>query len=286
MNRRNIPQPRSANQTSNPNSRPANQPGVAQRKTAPSPVQRTQTAPPVYRPQPTPKVLQRKSALPLDKSLTARLAPSGQGAGAKSIVPPKTVGLSNAPPVFNPNPTPKVLQLKRSRAASEPHKPASQPSHLRIAPHGVTGGQRIAPVIQKAEKGGRSSSNVNTYSSLGLSYTAEEIQEAQKEALGQNIHGHRSGGGGSGVSQQTTTDMAKVVDVLHKKKAAAYKARKAVSHDKAPMSGFSKAERKAEELLKENGKDGIGDFIEYLDKRQAELGLTDEEADKLIAMFT
>jgi hypothetical protein len=290
MNKRNIPPPpHNAKQTSDTNSISAKQPGVVQRQTATSPaVQRTQTPPPVYRPQPVPRVLQRKSALPSDKSLSSRLAPPPPDgrAEAKMIVPPKTAGRSNSPSVFNPNPTPKVLQLKSNRTASEPHKPAAHPNPVRIARPDAAIRQRTTPVIQRADSGGRSSANVNTYSSLGQHYTAEQIQEAQQEALGKNVHGHRSGGTGSGVSNQTQTEMAKVVEVLHKKKAAAHKAKKAVSHDRAPMSGYAKAEKKAESILAEQGKDGLGDFVTYLDTREAELGLTEQEVDELIKMFT
>jgi hypothetical protein len=215
-------------------------------------------APPVYRPQPVPKVLQTKAS-PQNNST------AGSMVQLNGVIQNKT---KSAPPAYRPNPTPLVLQMKTSRHVHTP------PARLMV------------PVIQRMEEGGgRSSSNAFVYSSLGQSYTPEQIEDAQQEALGQNVHGHQTGGSNSNQSQQTKTEMAKVVDVLRKNKEKEKRKKKLVSRDKAPMTGFQKARKKAETIFAAKGKDGLGDFCEYLDTRSIELGLTEQEADQLVDLF-
>ena len=214
-------------------------------------------APPAYKPQPVPKVLQAK---PSPQSVRERMVqPNG-------VIQNKT---KTAPPAYRPNPTPLVLQMKTSRHVHMPHA------------------RLMVPVIQrmKEDSGGRASSNAFVYSSVGQHYTPQEIEDAQLEALGQNLHGHQTGGSNSNQSQQTKTEMEKVVTVLRNNRAKVKAKKKQVIREKAPMTGYQKARQKAQELLAAKGKDGLGDFVHYLDTRAAELNLTDPEADELVDLF-
>lgn len=205
-----------------------------------------------------------------------------------SAVQLKTPRVSSAPAVYKPQPVPRVLQTKVKPGSAPPtYRPNPTPLVLQMktGTHRTPHPPLMVPVIQRAEdNSGRSASNAYVYSSVGQHYTAKEIEEAQQEALGQNLHGHQTGGVGSGVSQQTKTEMEKVVEVLRKNRAKAKNKNKPII-EKAPMTGFQKARRKAEAIFAEKGKDGLGDFCQYLDTRAAELDLTEQEADQLVALF-
>ncbi len=217
----------------------------------------------VYRPQPVPKVLQTKTS-PQSNSARGRLAQPSQVVQNKAK--PGT-----APPVYRPNPTPVVLQMKIGRLSNNLARPL------------------MIPVIQRAEGGGQSSSNVHVYGSLAQHYGEEKVAAAEAKALkGRKVRGHRSrpGGGDAGVHPQTQADVAAVTAVLRQDEARAQQARKPQAQQRGPMSGYGKAEAQADRILADRGVDGLGDFVEYLETRRETLGLTEEEEAELIAKFS
>ncbi len=233
-------------------------------------------------------VLKTHAPLPANRSR------SGQNSLApKAYVPPASAKVG-APPVYRPGiATPAQAKALPKVGPPAVYRPGSgATAQPKMALPGAQALRAGAPPVyrpgfplsvQRAEAGGRSSSNVNTYSSLAQSYTPEQIAEAQQEALGTNVHGHRSGNGTSGISQQTKTEMAKVVTVLRDNKAKVKAAKKKpVIKEKAPMSNFAKAMQKALGM-KESG-EGLGDFMDYLDGKDFEF--QQDEFNQLCKVFT
>ena len=110
-------------------------------------------APPVYRPQPTPRVLQRKThvavgtAPPRQQSpaSAARQQPHKPAPAAAAAIQPKKP--PTAPPVYRPQPTPKVLQTKSALPAQAPR--ASGPGCRHPSP-GRPAARPGAPAVQPA----------------------------------------------------------------------------------------------------------------------------------------
>lgn len=126
-------------------------PCVAQPKMAAPPLKKQPVAPPVYRPQPAPKAVQPKLANTA-QSRAPLIASPVYRPEAKKFVQPKmttaqTPKLTKAPPVYRPQPTPKVLQTKKSQtmAVAPAQRPATQqlPTHTRIGAHQTSKNGRL-----------------------------------------------------------------------------------------------------------------------------------------------
>lgn len=146
------------------------------------------------------------------------------------------------------------------------------------------------PVIQRMEdRGGRSGSNIFTYTSLGQHYTQEEIEQAQQEALGQNVHGHRSGNTTSKPSSQTDTEVTKVVEVLHKNKEKKKKQKereKRVIKEESKKSDFWKALHKLPEF-RALGLDGSFKALEaYLANPEKERNISEDQQGDLFYLLS
>jgi hypothetical protein len=154
--------------------RPQPTPKVLQRKAATARPQangvakKTPAAPAVYRPQPAPKVLQTKRAVPQQQTAahlrprpTAPPAPVSQGVQAKTAGPPRSNNHPAAPPVYRPQPVPKVLQTKMAPGQQASRREQERPPAATLArgaaqllrPPAQTTGAPQPPVAQTAPQG-------------------------------------------------------------------------------------------------------------------------------------
>lgn len=160
--------------------KPQPQPRVLQKKAAvvspppPSPTPtRAPTAPPIYRPQPTPRVLQPKAdshqarGVPtMGAKRQAKHPVHGSSPESKServgVTQPKVApnqhdsrrALPAAPPVYRPQPTPKVLQAKAN--IHRPPNAGTQRSPTRPVAPAVYRPQPFPKVLQRKALGGQS----------------------------------------------------------------------------------------------------------------------------------
>jgi hypothetical protein len=184
------------------------------------------------------------------------------------------------PPHAAKAPRPRAAQLKSAGAAPPPHAAkvalarAASPSVASALPsHPAKPATKIAQPARAGVSGGKGGLG---YTSIGLSYTEDEIDEAMARTdLTSGTKGHGKGKSSSGQSRQTQDENDKVVSELRKIRVEKKKAKKPqpIIKQKAPSSVFDKALEKAKSLKAEGL--GLGEFVEYLDNRKIEL--TDEE---------
>jgi hypothetical protein len=177
-----------------------------------------------------------------------------------------------------------AVQAVQMKAAAPGRQPAA---HVQATLAAVQRKAAPALIQPSSDKGGRTRGNVGTYSSITGKggYSKEEVDKAVEE-LGFEIHGHRSGGSGSGVSNQTKTEMGQLVGVLRKNRDKAKKEKKKTTpKETAPLSDVAKARNKAEEIFKAKGKDGMEEFSQYMDNRGYTDSMDSEQQDELYAIF-